>query len=86
MDFCKTKLNRLLVASIFQRKRSPKRVIREAKFFSGPGCISCPTTDHLRQITRPSILAMNGRAVAGQLAQVMSHCAIQVALVASILK
>ena len=48
--------------------------------------ISCPTTDHLRQITRPSILAMNGRAVAGQLAQVMSHCAIQVALVASILK
>ena len=38
MDFCKTKLNRLLVASIFQRKRSPKRVIREAKFFSGPGC------------------------------------------------
>ena len=86
MDLCKTKFIRLLVAPIFQRNWSPKRVFREAKFFSGPGCISCPTTDHLRQITRPSILAMNGRAVAGQLAQVMSHRAIQVALVASILK
>jgi len=39
MDFCKTKLFHLLVASIFQRNWSPKRVFWEAKFFSGPGCM-----------------------------------------------
>ena len=38
MDFCKTKLICLLVASIFQSNWSPKRVFWEAKFFSGPGC------------------------------------------------
>ena len=37
MDLCKTKFIRLLVAPIFQRNWSPKRVFREAKFFSGPG-------------------------------------------------
>ena len=44
MDFCKTKLIRILVASIFQRNWSPKRVFREAKFFSGPGCASPPAS------------------------------------------
>ena len=37
MDFCKTKLIRLLVASIFQSNWSPKQVFREAKCFQGRG-------------------------------------------------